>query len=96
MIKFTKTSILPNCQVPNSFFGKTVNFIIQKQLWEKKTLLYYFCWLEIDHVTQQPKETCQRTCRGPKEGVEMSLNCELGFLLHNAHSKKQDVFFQCG
>ena len=22
--------------------------------------------LEIDHVTQQPKETCQRTCRGPK------------------------------
>ena len=26
---------------------------------------YYFCQLEIDHVTQQPKETCQRTCRGP-------------------------------
>ena len=21
--------------------------------------------VEIDHVTQQPKETCQRTCRGP-------------------------------
>jgi hypothetical protein len=31
----------------------------------KKTLLYYSCQLEIDHVTQQPKETCQRTCRGP-------------------------------
>ena len=28
-----------------------------------KTLLYYSCQLEIDHVTQQPKETCQRTCR---------------------------------
>ena len=23
------------------------------------------CQLEIDHVTQQPKETCQRRCRGP-------------------------------
>ena len=31
----------------------------------KKTLLYYSCQLEIDHVTQQPKETCQRTCREP-------------------------------
>ena len=31
----------------------------------KKTLLEYFCQLEIDQVTQQPKETCQRTCRGP-------------------------------
>jgi hypothetical protein len=20
----------------------------------------------IDHMTQQPKETCQRTCRGPQ------------------------------
>ena len=25
----------------------------------------YFCQLEIDHETQQPKDTCQRTCRGP-------------------------------
>ena len=25
----------------------------------------YFCHLEIDHVTQYPKETCQRTSRGP-------------------------------
>ena len=31
----------------------------------EKTLLYYLCQLEIDHVTQQPKETCQSTCRGP-------------------------------
>jgi DNA modification methylase len=31
----------------------------------KKTLMWYFCQLEIDHVTQKPKETCQRTCRGP-------------------------------
>ena len=29
-IKLTKTSILPNYQVPNSFFDKTVNFIIRK------------------------------------------------------------------
>ena len=27
----------------------------------KKTLLYYSCQLEIDHVPQQPKETCRRT-----------------------------------
>ena len=66
MIKLTKTSIFPNCQVPNSFFfGITVNFIIQKAF-GKKTLLKYFCQLEIDHVTQQPKETCQGTCRGPR------------------------------
>ena len=31
----------------------------------KNTLLSYSCQLQIDHVTQQPKETCQRTCRGP-------------------------------
>jgi hypothetical protein len=29
MYKLTKTPILPNFQVPNSFFGITVNFIIQ-------------------------------------------------------------------
>ena len=58
MVKLTITSILPNCQVPNSF-------IIQKQLWKKKKLLSYLCQLEIDLVTQQPKETCQRTCRQP-------------------------------
>ena len=28
------------------------------------SILSYFCQLEIDHVTQQPKETCQRTGRG--------------------------------
>ena len=32
----------------------------------RKTLLWYFCQLEIDHVTQQPNETCQRTCRWPE------------------------------
>ena len=31
----------------------------------KKTLFQYSCQLEIDHVTQQSKETCHRTCRGP-------------------------------
>jgi hypothetical protein len=30
MIEEAKTLILPNCQVPNGFFGVTVNFIIQK------------------------------------------------------------------
>ena len=31
----------------------------------RKTLKY-FSQLEIDHVTQKPKETRQRTCRGPQ------------------------------
>ena len=34
-------------------------------IWEKRHS-YNTLQLEIDHVTQQPKETCQRTCRGPK------------------------------
>ena len=48
------------------------SFIIQKQLWEKKTLLQYFCQLEIDHVTQKPKETWQSTCRVPLSLVALS------------------------
>ena len=46
------------------FFGTTVDFVIQKLNFcriEKEDT----CQLEIDHVTQQPKETCQRICRGP-------------------------------
>ena len=35
-IKLTKTSILPNCQVPNRFFGITVNF----SMIEKYKFLY--------------------------------------------------------
>ena len=31
-----------------------------------------FCQLEIDHVTQQPKETCQMTCRVGWAGKEWS------------------------
>ena len=27
--------------------------------------MYYSCQLEIDHVTQLKKETCQSTCNGP-------------------------------
>merc|ERR1712008_120449 len=38
----------------------------------KEDTLIIFCQLEIDHVTQQPKETCQRTCRGPR-----SVNIEI-------------------
>ena len=32
----------------------------------KEDTLIILCQLEIGHVTQQPKETCQRTCRGPR------------------------------
>ena len=33
----------------------------------KKKLLNYYCQLEIDHVTQLKKETCQNTCGGHYE-----------------------------
>ena len=49
-------------------------FIIQKLKFckiEKEDTLIKI-QLEIDHVTQQPKETCQRTCRGPKLRIETS------------------------
>ena len=60
MIKFIKTSILPNrCQI--GVFGIIVFFLFIFIHLRKKTLLYYSCQLEIDHATQQPKETCQRT-----------------------------------
>ena len=59
-----------SAKLPNSvFFGIAVNFTFKNWSFvksKKKTLLLYSCQLEIDHVTQQPKETCQRTCRWPK------------------------------
>ena len=68
-LKLIKTSILPNFQVPNSlFFCKIIKKIIHF-IQRKKTLLYYSCQLEIDHVTQLKKETCQSTCNGPKYSV---------------------------
>ena len=64
-LKLIKTSILPNFQVPNSlFFCKIIKKIIHF-IQRKKTLLYYSCQLEIDHMTQLKKETCQSTCNGP-------------------------------
>ena len=42
------------------------NFYYSSLSLGKKTLFWYFCQLEIDHVTQKPKETWQSTCRGPK------------------------------
>ena len=39
MIKLTKTSILPNCQVPNSFFWYNCKFYHSKTALGKKTLL---------------------------------------------------------
>ena len=44
-----------NWPKPKVFFGITVNFSIQNSFGKRRQL-------EIDHVTQQPKET---TCRGP-------------------------------
>ena len=46
------------------YFGIIVNFVVYFIPLGKKTLLKHSCQLEIDHVTQKPKETCQRTCRG--------------------------------
>ena len=36
----------------------------QHSVWERRHTLILFQF-EIDHVTQKPKETCQRTCKGP-------------------------------
>ena len=66
MIKLTKSSILPNCQVPNSLFmGITVIYHSVIKAWERR----HSYQLEIDHVAQKPKETCQTTCREPKMAV---------------------------
>ena len=35
----------------------------------------------MDHVTQQPKETCQRTCRGPKScRSDQKLHCLVSWI----------------
>jgi hypothetical protein len=44
------------------FFWCNLEFCYPSLSFGKKTLKWYSCQLEIDHVTQQPKETCQRTC----------------------------------
>ena len=58
-LELIKTSILPNFQVFCKIIKKNHSFHSNK-----KTLLYYSCQLEIDHVTPKPKETCQSTCGG--------------------------------
>ena len=64
---------LPKCQV--AFFVITANFIIQSDNFGKEDTLKSFCQLETDHVTQQPKETYQTTCRGPiNKGLKYNLN----------------------
>ena len=40
-MKLTKTSIMPNCQVPNSFFGIIYRFATHHTALRKKTLLLY-------------------------------------------------------
>ena len=52
---------IAKCQI----VGITVNFIIQIEKEDTLIILLSDNTLEIDHMTQQPKKTCQRTCRGP-------------------------------
>ena len=60
--------------VPNFFFclsglrpeRQKNNFYYSSLSLGKKTRFHYFCQLEIDHVTQKPKGTCQSTCGEPK------------------------------
>ena len=55
MIKFIKTSILPNrCQI--GVFGIIVFFLFIFIHLRKKTLLYYSCQLEIDHGLNSQKK----------------------------------------
>ena len=56
--------------MPNSFFLYNCNFYHSKTALGKEDTL---CQLEIDDITQQPQETCQRTCRGPSSVIP---NCK--------------------
>ena len=51
MIELTKTPILPNCQVPNDFFGITVNALLAIKLWKVDT--WFVSVSEIYHVIQK-------------------------------------------
>ena len=67
MIELTKTSNLPNCQVPNSFFCIAVNFTFKN--WgfvksKKTTLLSYSCQLEITWLNSQKKSVKGNVSRG--------------------------------
>ena len=42
--------------------------------------VYYSCQLEIDHVNQQPKETCQSTCSRPLS-VPKNIKANLGQII---------------
>ena len=53
-------------KVPDSFFGYNCNLSFKNWSLEKETLFLFSCQLEIDHVTQKPKETSESTCGGPK------------------------------
>ena len=53
----------------------------------KKTILSYFCQLEIDHVTQKPKETCQSTCGGP-ESTRWGTNFFTVYVMYILDKKK--------
>ena len=86
MLKLTKTSILPNCQVPNSFFGITVNFIIQKLMFckiEKESTLIKLLSAWDRSRDSTAKKTCQRTCRGPfcLHWVSVVRDCRQAFAL---------------
>ena len=65
MIKLTKASIL---QIQFAESSGLSCLETEKEVhlgMRKKTLLQYSCQFETDHVTQQPKEIYQMTCRGP-------------------------------
>ena len=61
--KLIKT-ILPKCQI--AFLGITAIYHSKIEAWERRHSCNSLVQLEIDHVTQKPKETCQSTCRRPK------------------------------
>ena len=88
--RMTKT-ILPNYQI--AFLGIT---IIQKLKLGKEDSLVFSCQLEIDLVTQKPKETCQSKCRRPK--WTKILTFEMIFLadIFPLGSSNIEGRFQCG
>ena len=53
-------------KLPNNYVGIIYGSATDHTALRKKALLCYSCQLEIDHLTPQPKETCQMACRGPQ------------------------------
>ena len=71
--------------MPNGFFWYNCKYYHSKTALGKEDTLIILFQLEIDHLTQQPKETCQRTCRGPELAQSLTANTHEQLLRTTCH-----------